>query len=75
MALLMLPSMALNAGSRAGLRPEPVTIGSCVQPASATPLKPPSPSATTRAPRVAIRRVTFLMFFFVNRRTRRSFMR
>src|SRR5437870_83212 len=78
MAFLILPRMvltALNAGWWAALRPEPVTIVSCMQPASATPLKQPSPSVTTRAPRFTIRPVIFLMFFFVNRRTRRSFTR
>jgi len=57
------------------LRPETVAIVSCVQPASATLLKQPSPSVTTRAPRVTICPVILLMFFFVNRRTRRSFTR
>jgi hypothetical protein len=32
-------------------------------------------AVTTRAPRFSIRPVIFLMFFFVNRRTRRSFTR
>lgn len=45
-------------------RPEPVTIGWCVQPASSTPLKQPSGDD----PRVTIRPVIFLKFFFVNRR-------
>ena len=49
-----------------------MTIGSCTQPASATPLKQPSPSVTTLAPRFIIRPVIFLMFFFVNRRRRRA---
>jgi hypothetical protein len=49
------------------LRPEPVAIGSCKQPASGTSLKPPSPSVTTFAPRFTIRRVILLMLFFVNR--------
>ena len=52
-------------------RPEPVTIGWCVQPASTTPLKQPGGDD----PRVTIRPVIFLKFFFVNRRTRRSFTR
>src|SRR3954467_13182391 len=50
MAALMLPSAVLthlNAGTRAGVGPEPVLTTWCVQPTSLTALKQARPSLTT----------------------------
>ena len=62
-------------GEMEGLRPGPETIGSCVQPAAVRPLKQPSQSVSTCAPRLRMPVASPSMCFFENRFTRRIFTR